>query len=412
MPSFVASKHESLANYLLVYLLLFVSGSWIYQLSPNKLLLLIFAVSFLVWVFYSDRKIRNSFVLYVIFFTSFLLIISLYTDGSLLLTSIIGSVIQLLLAYFIVKKVGAAFTATYIKVVVFLALFSLLGYMSDTFYLFDVVIRKLPRVGEVGYEGLFYLFRFAGHIERNNSIFFEPGAYQIFLNAALFMILFSDTGFSTTRRWVYVLILTITLLTTFSTTGYLIFAIMFGLFLFGTEEISKTSKALMVGILVIIVVIFSSQFHEVIFKKFESFTSIQHITDQNDRRSLDLLVDLEILKTYLMGVGHKQYIELFSKISHIRPEYAGSSNGITKTLAIYGVPFSVFLFSSYLWALRRLLGVGVVSFAAYIMLMMFFVGESYYVLSPFCVALIAAAFIYDSAPKSKNPHDEYSVPRD
>ena len=54
----------------------------------------------------------------------------------------------------------------------------------------------------------------------------------------------------------------------------------------------------------------------------------------------------------------------------------------------------MFLLISYFFALRRLLGKGLESIAAFMMLAMFLVGESYFVFSPFCLAIIAAAFLY------------------
>ena len=394
----LVGKHGLILNYLLVYLLLFVSGSWLYQLSPTKILVLSFTASLLVWVLLSDRKLSDRLVLYVVMFSGFLLMINLYTGGSLSLSSIFATTMKLLLAYFIVKKVGSGFIETYIKVVVFLAGFSLFGYMSDTFLLFDSVVTKFPRVGEIGFEGIFYVFRFWEHIDRNNSIFFEPGAYQIFLNAAIFMLIFVNIEISSMKRWVYLTILVMTLVSTFSTTGYLIFAAMFVLFLLVSRDLSTSYKVLMVGVLFFALAIFSTQFYSVIFYKIDSVLSTQAITDGSDRRGLDALVDMEIFKMHLFGVGHEKYTELFSATGHIDSEFSASSNGITGTLAIYGLPFSLFLFSSYYWALRRLLGKGLMSFVPFGMLMMFFVGESYYVFSPICMAIIAAAFVYNQLP--------------
>jgi hypothetical protein len=72
-----------------------------------------------------------------------------------------------------------------------------------------------------------------------------------------------------------------------------------------------------------------------------------------------------------------------------------SSNGITRTLAMYGIPFALFLFASYYWAFGRLLGGRFIAVFPFGMLLMFFVGEAYYVFTPICLALIAAPFVYD-----------------
>ena len=389
---------ESFVNVMLVYLLLFVSGSVIYNMSPNKFLIIVFIVSLLAWLFFPERTINAKFILYVSIFAGILLTISLYTDGSLSFGSVINSTMKLVLAYLILKIVGEHFTETYIRVVVFLAVISLFGYLSDKLYLFESLIRHLPRLGNNGYEGVFYTYRNMWQIGRNCSIFFEPGAYQGFLNAALFMLFFAKVQFSTSKQWAYILILLITLLTTFSTTGFLIFTLMFGLFLMKSRALSASGKAALVGLLLVAITLVSVQLRHIIFEKIDKYTSTQDITDNvtGGRRAFDALVDLEIIKRNAFGVGYSKYRQEFSAIGLVTEAAAGfSSNGITRTLAMYGIPFGLFLFASYYWAFGRLLGGGGIAIIPFGMLLMFFVGEAYYVLTPICLALIAAAFVYD-----------------
>jgi len=381
-------------NVILVYLLLFVSGSMRFMQSSNAILVIGFIFSLVAWLIYSNRKVSDRFILYVVVFLVFLLVIHLYTGGSLSMTSVVATALKLVMAYMILKTVGSDFTDTYVMVVVTLAAISLFGYFSDTFNLLGGAVSVLPAVGDEGYEGFLYLFGFRTHIDRNNSIFYEPGAYQIFLNVALFIILFIDTKFSRRTQWTFISILLVTLLTTFSTTGYLIFAGMFGLFLMESTMISGKAKTILVGALVAVVLLFSAQFQEVIFEKVEDLLDVQDITDSSNLRSFDALVDMEIFKRNVFGVGYNKYMKLVSAIGLIR-EGQASSNGITKTLAIYGLPFSLFLFGTYFWALRRLFNSFVVSTVTFGLLLMFFVGESYYVFTPFCLTIIAGAFVYD-----------------
>ena len=387
---------EAFWDVVLVYLLLFVSGTMLFREASQQYLILTFVITVIAWALRTDQKIADRFLLYATIFTGFLLTIHLYTDGSLSLGTVIGSALELALAYLIVKTVGKRFTETYIKVVVFLAGVSLFGYLTDQFHLFDSVIRKLPQVGNNGYEGILYLYRYhyAGY-GRNNSIFFEPGAYQGFLNAALFILFFVKTEFGASRRWVYILVLLATLYTTFSTTGYLMFAIMFGLFLFKSEVLSTSSKAVLVGVVLAVLVIFSAKFHHVIVNKIDRYTSIEDITDKGHRRSFDALVDLQIFKRHVFGVGYEKYWQEFGVIGVVSEGSARrSSNGVTSTLAIYGLPFALFLFASYYWAIWKLLGEVFKSIVAFGLLLMFLYGEAYYVLVPFPLVLIAGAFEY------------------
>jgi len=384
---------------LLVYLLLFVSGSQRFMLYSDAFLVLVFLFSLAVWLVYTDRKLSDRFILYVAVFSGFLLIINLYTNGGLSVGSVIASTLKLVTAYLILKIVDADFTDTYVKIVVILAVVSLFGYFVDSTNFLSAAFRLLPAVGSTGYEGFLYVFGFRLHIERNNSIFYEPGAYQIFLNAALFILLLVETKFSRRTQWTFIGILLATLMTTFSTTGFLIFGVMFGLFLMESTMLSGKAKTVLVGVLAAVVILFSTQFQEVIFAKTADFLDVQDITDTSNLRSFDTLVDMEIFKRNVFGVGYDKYIRLVSAIGLIR-EGQISSNGITKSLAIYGLPFSLFLFGSYFMAIRRLLNGFILSTVSFGLLMMFFVGQSYFVFTPYCLSIIAGAFVYEGTRKN------------
>ncbi len=390
---------KSFLNAILVYLLIFISGSVVFQQASEKYLILAFLFSLLAWVLFADRKFNNRFVVYVCVFTGFLLTISLYTGGSLGLASVISTTMKLLIAYLILKTVGGRFIDTYIGVVIFLAGFSLFGYVTDTFSLFDSVIRKLPQVGNGnGYEGILYVYRrYYSGWGRNASIFYEPGAYQVFLNAALFMLLFVKTKFSGLRRLLYISILLAALATTASTTGYMICATMLGLFLWEDKSLSFSNKAVVIGLILGTLVVFSTQLYSLVVEKIsDNLFSVQDISDKGHRRGFDAMVDTEILKRHIFGTGYRKYAEEFSAIGQVTTTSAlKSSNGITKTLAIYGLPFTIFLFASYYWAFGRLVGKFLMNFVVFGMLLAFFTGEAYYVLSPFCLAIIAAAFVYN-----------------
>lgn len=403
------SVKKSYIDAILLYLLLFTSGSYLYEHSSNKYLIMAFFASLIVWLI-SDRHIYNKFVVYVAGLACFLLLIHFYTDGSLEFPSVVGTILKLVMAYLIIKVVGDRFIDTYINVVLLLAVVSLFGYMSDNLALFDGLISALPKVSGLGftgpgYEGVFYLFRFREHLDRNNSIFFEPGAYQAFLNAALFMLFFVKTNFDRKRQWGYILILVLTLVTTFSTTGYLIFLVMLVLVLIKSQILSGAGKAAFAGGLLLAAAGLSAQFQHVIFEKIHDYLDVADITDQSNLRSFDLLVDLEIIKKHIFGVGYKEYTKQVSAIGKIDLGQT-SSNGVTLALAVYGLPFSLFLFGSYYLSFRRLLGPGIVSFSAFFMLLLFLVGESYFLMVPFTLAIISGAFVYTAAGEKTESESE------
>lgn len=377
----------------MVFLLVFASGSQRYNLSPDKSLVIIFGLVLLLWLAYSDRRISDRFFLYTIVFASFLFIIHLYTDGSLSIPSVIGTTMKLVMAYLVLRVVGSEFVDTYIRIIAFIALVSLVGYLIDRTGALGGFTRALPRIGVTGHDGFLYIFGFRKHIDRNSSLFFEPGAYQIYLNSALFLILFVKTSLSAGKQWAYIVLLLVTLLTTFSTTGFLMFAVMFGLFLAKSSILSAGGKTALAGLLLVVGVMFAAQFQQVVLEKVVDYVDVADITDSSNLRSFDMLVDMEIFKRHIFGVGYDEYVKLVSAIGLVR-EGQVSSNGVTRVLATYGLPFALFLFGSYFLAIKKMLGGILLPVVAFGLLLMFFVGESYFVFSPFCLLIIAGVFVF------------------
>ena len=245
-PQEGASQKRNIRDAVLVYLLLFTSGTVVYMEASEKYLILVFLMVLGTWFLVTEKKFSSGFALYLVVFTSFLFAIHLYTNGSLPITMVIGSAMELLLAYLVLVIVSENFIDSFIKVVVILAAVSLFGFLTDRFHLFDSVIRYLPKVDEggfrSGYEGFLYIYKGMGlRLARKSSIFYEPGAYQAFLNTALFMLFFAKTKLGVRRKWAYISILLVALLTTMSTTGALIFGAMFGLVLISgqSQQITK-----------------------------------------------------------------------------------------------------------------------------------------------------------------------------
>jgi hypothetical protein len=388
-----------------------MSGGMRYNESDNIFLVVIFPAVLVAWFLFTDRKISEGFLLYCLCFSGLLYSLSLYTGGSLSLASVISLILKIILAYLIIRMAGERFADTFIKVMVFLAVISLVGYISDTFQLFEGVVRKLPVVAGRGYDGLFYVFRDSYHPARNSSIFFEPGAYQGLLNAAIFMIYFANTNIRKFRLWICFAILTAALVTAFSTTGFLTFLVGFTLFLFKSKAASSLGKAAFVGLAFLIVGIFSAQFYTTIVVKMDDYLnpSEERKGWSAENRSFDAQTDLKIFKKHVFGLGYDKYMEEFSLIGKEEMGKGSSSNGVTRTLAMYGLPYSLFIFGSYYWAIRRLLGDFIISTGAFVMLMMFLVGESYYITSISSFAIIAAAFIFRSKAEKNELHPDAGI---
>ncbi len=406
----VVSKQRVRINLLLVYMLIFVSGSWRYSLHQDAYLVLAFVISLVSWFTLTDRKLRDSFVLYVVVFSGILLSLSLYTGGSLSLTSVISATLKLTMAYFIVRTVGKSFIDNFITVISILAAFSLFGYFVDTFHLADGIVRLLPRSGEMGREGFLYLYDFSWHIDRNNSIFYEPGAYQIFLNAAMFMLLFVKTDFSSQTKWRLLALLVTALVTTFSTTAFLMFSVMFVLFLVRSEILNASGKFKVILMATVVISVFSVQFYATLVEKVSDYLSANEYDFgySAQTRSSHAKTDLKLFRRHVFGLGHNEYKKEFI-IAGRADEEQQSSNGVTKMLAMYGLPFSIFIFGSYYWAFKRLLEDNLLSVTAFLLLMLFIASQSFFMFSPVCFAVIASAFVISPRLSQDQFHNENGI---
>ena len=389
------TQSNAFTNIILVYSLIFVSGAHRYSLNQDKYLVLVFLMALAAWYLYTDRKISGQYLLYTTVFVSILFLLSIYTGGSLSLQSLIATTIKFVLAYFVLKTVGEKFVDTYTNVLVFLAAVSLPGYLTDVFHLFDQIVTRLPAVGRYGYEGMLYIFRHSYHPYRNNSIFFEPGAYQGFINSALFLLLFAKTSFSIRRKWIYIVILVAALITTNSTTGFVIFFLLFMLFLYKSDMVTRSKKMVTVGLIMVTVAAFSAQFHETLVVKINDYLNpdILRRGYSAENRSFDMQTDLKIIRKHVFGLGYDEYKKEFSRINKVSLK-EGSSNGVTSMFACYGVPYGLFIFISYFWALRKLTGDLLLTTSAYTMFILFLWGESFYQIAPISFAIIAAAFVF------------------
>lgn len=374
-------------NIALMYLLIFVSGSMRHNASSNMYLVIGFLTALMAWYFFSDRKISEKFVLYCLVFIGLLFSLSLYTGGSTSAQAVISATMRLLLAYLIVRTIGEGFIDAYIKVVVFLAAISLFGYLTDMLHLFEGLVTRLPQVGRFGYEGVLYLFRHAFHPYRNNSIFFEPGAYQGFLNAALFLIAFAKTEIENRKKLVYSIVLLVALVTTFSTTGFVIFSVGFILFLFKSNIVSFYGKTVLVALIFAVVGSLSAQFHSTFVLKLSEYMDPSESRRGYSAagRSFGAQTDLKLFRENVFGMGFDDYKAGFNALAvtigrqreggQSLTGHTGSGNGVTNNLAMNGLPYTLFLFGSYYWACRKLLGDYVLATVAFLMLVMFLVGE-------------------------------------
>lgn len=108
-----------------------------------------------------------------------------------------------------------------------------------------------------------FIYGYMLNSSRNSGLFWEPGAYSTFLNFALFLIL-NDQSIKIDKKSFKIVILIVALITTFSTAGYVTFAICLSAFLFD-NNISKKQRVLLTTAIILLVGIALSYYYEEIF---------------------------------------------------------------------------------------------------------------------------------------------------
>jgi hypothetical protein len=193
------------------------------------------------------------------------------------------------------------FVNLYIKCMKYIAAFSLIA------YLFKDLIVKIPFIPIVS-NGLVDVY-FVGltninvgnsfDIVRNWGPFWEPGVFQIYLIVALMLVLFYNKKVDNGK----VLLFSITILTTFSTSGYISLAILYIAYVISSNTGKKPIKiVIVIGIIITFSIIyFTPDFYQLLFGKFDknSSSSISFIS-----RWYSILGNISVFsKSPIYGVG-------------------------------------------------------------------------------------------------------------
>lgn len=226
-------KQQLVLNYFLTYLLVAFSGisfflGDIYMLAGFLFVALVFII----------KKIKvDGFVL---FFVSSLLVVfivqSIYTNNIPYYQQI-GFFIRILNAYFTIKIIGMDFPKLYVNIITILALTSFIFYFPiliwpeiGSFLTYKVA----PVFAHYNFSTVYYkpspnliVFNLNpeyinGILFRNSGPFWEAGAFAGFLIVAILFELIISKKLFGKRNFILIL----ALLTTFSTTGYIVLAVL------------------------------------------------------------------------------------------------------------------------------------------------------------------------------------------
>lgn len=243
---------------------------------------------------------------------------------------------------------------------IFLKIMVVLAIMSLLFYTIFLVVGTLPWLTTLdGWLGTFYqTIGYSDSIAtlermRNCGIFTEPGVYQMYLNIALISLIRKENKDLVKKRR-YFWLFAITLFTTRSSMGYIIFALVFTILLLERKELLPkfivvkkkyiTPLIILLG-LVIFVLEFRSGFIRSFIKNVNSFSS----------RHDDILISFSIAIDYpIWGIGLATYPigiwnDYYAKLEYLRlykSYQQAMSCGIGNYAAWGGIPFAIIYFTN------------------------------------------------------------------
>ena len=328
---------------LIILILIYASGMVVFQTYYKISLLTISTFFFLLLLFkHNYFRINKINLIYLILFCSLTLITLLINLDYNHIDTHIGNILKFIIAFL---------ACTYIKFKRFIQIYPktvfLLIILSFPFYIIGIIypdfINKLPLLykgEEIIYaNAIFHVFPLPVWLPtllRNNGVFWEPGAYQAFINLALILELLNDQ-----KSKIRIVIFILGVLSTGSTTGYFI------LLLIGLMVLLSNKKKYLLKfsiLLLIVLFIFSPLFNNYVLEKINSdgerYSSFA-------RRNEDWKADLNIAKeSMFIGIGYNHYFEVFPNFidSKHKGIVTSSSNSLSSTIAIYGIFLFMILF--------------------------------------------------------------------
>ena len=256
---------------------------------------------------------------------------SLLTYARLILMLLLSMAVALALDK---EKILSVFVKTVVVIAAFSVLFFYTGLVEQYAWMFPVI-----EFNDNNYVNAFVYLHFNSVEPRNFGIFIEPGLYQIYLNMALFVLVYAKKPIR--YRYVWIGVLLAALFSTNSTTGFILALVIFAGYAFINER--NKYKAVLVPVRIAIVfiliglVVGSEFFTENIKEKFLFANRLSFMTRLNST-----LIDLElVIRNPFFGVGVGNYESNIRAYDAVGLVIDAATNTFSQLAALIGLPFIV-----------------------------------------------------------------------
>ena len=326
-----------ITNYTLVFCLLLLSGNPLFStgsaLGIVSLVLFVGILSVKYARFFFDIWSWPYLTYTSLFATIF--VAQFIALGYVSSMSVASVFLKITAGYLVYRKVGTYFPAYYASVMFFLATVSLVFFSLDMAGAIPAGIQVSETRQSLG------LYTITPNNFRNSGMFWEPGAFAIYLVLA-FLLLVGNLSFFA-KRLVVTAVLITAIISTYSTTGYITFFVFIIAILFRRTSIKAFLSTLPFVALVMVGASIAFEKLDFLGAKIESQSlgAQEQSGEFGNSRFQSLIFDSHyILKHPLIGNGLHQKTR-YADHPWLHDEQLGHGNGFSNFLASFGVPMFV-----------------------------------------------------------------------
>lgn len=343
-------------NYLFTFLLIYSFGTPVANVYYKQITVIVAAIFVVAYIFRRRYEVdKRAFLIFILLF--FLLIANIVVNLETDYAHYVGRLAVLITVLLYVTMVDHSdFSETYINIIYWISILAIILYVF--FNVFPNIAWQLPSItvpgggedGKTSFAHVAYLYFISlsgnantmqyewskPNVERNAGMFREPGIFQIYLNIALIQLCFKNDKSRKDYKKIFVIVIAI--ISTISTSGiFSMIMILLATIISDDERIQLAKNVLSSQIGKLILVIGGcggiAVLVQLMPKLLDKLGNNSPQSMSSALRIMNSIKDLNVwMNKPIFGVGISTY-ELSG----------GTENGVTCTLACYGLVFVVVL---------------------------------------------------------------------
>ena len=344
------NKYEIL-QYILLYICMLNTSSKASDMYGDKFIIATFVVSLIIIILHYVRIEKKPFLLIGgLCFVLFMQHVLLQSDISI--NSFLNLLSKFLISYCAVMIDRENFLKRFINLVIFIACCSLVFFFliqigADALVRNVLITNHAPcRTGNISYGR--FLYHYMPNYGRNVGLYNEPGVYQLYLNLALFFLLFQSEKNNLNKKQTvrYSIVLVITIISAMSTAGYIGLFAIFALYLVSLKKTITLKKFVILISIIFLFLLFlqTDLFYQNFARKLEWSDDGRFSSGTGNARLASLIMDINYILHNPLGYGYS--INWVNTLSFANNE-TGSSFGLTSLIVCYGIPISIFIYVLY-----------------------------------------------------------------